>query len=461
MDNEKKAKMEQLKAELEAATEKLNVIKNVIDNESTITVDIDGQEFELKRPVITESLYEYEGDKVIRCEVDTNAILVGGGEEKRISTFEYTENGLPSKVITTSSNDKDAISTVEYDDHDRIVRATTPISIIEQTYDDENKTQTVVTKDMLRETQTVELFKFIDGEYRSVSTEIRAVASGVVGTINEDYDIDNDMVTVSVTGFGHPKGVTSVSKYTYKSKDMIECNRTNYGEFKDVYLRNIRDDKGRLSKVQILDAAGNNVIHEFEYELEEMDDNDYIVKNKYESIYVKKDDKLTFIDIIQLNPYNDTKLSSAQNVTYGKYHMETSIIYNDKTEDGVDKIGKYLTITSSDNKFELHYKLLVSDEDEIDAESIQTTFIYNNKQYFIDFGDSATPTNITVANLKENGDIEYQKDITINPLFNLSTINEVKDYFIGVFKKFIETDDILKELFSMSKVSIDLLGELE
>lgn len=424
-----------------------------ITDEEAITITIGDKDFQLNNPIIVNTIFDYnENNELMKTETDINSILVGGGEEKKESEFFYNENGKLIKEVETSSEGT-AESIIEYDEDNRVIKVETPLSIIENDWIDEENYK-CTTKNKLKEIYTVDTYKKYAGNFELISSVTKNINDELLSETIREIDEEADTVTITTKNITKTEDGNDIENNIkaiceFSTGLILSSENIDYCVFTNANIKFIRNEKKQLTQLIVSTADGETRI--IDYNIEEDENGGYTTTSKYESIYVKESDDIIINENTLLN---NGPISFTQNIVSKGYNIECHI--NNATIDKKEKLYQFesINIDNPEEGVTIKFSKMIDRQegDSIFKRSLEASFKLDGKLYTIVNGLFDIYTKVSVGNIMDDNQLEDLIEVNVKSTDN----SELVEYISDKLKEYIDKNEDLKSLLSISKVIISL-----
>lgn len=423
------------------------------------TVIYDGTQFNVLNPDEEYSDWEYTEDCKVKRVYSTT------GQQQTITEFFYNNNGDLDKMVSSTNGKETSVRTFSYDNKGRCIKEDSPYEIIVRSYNDENGTCRVETKDISDEEIIIEEFaKFNkisveNNVYKRIIMENDGVSyrkiSEVVYKVTEDiplvkrlFEYDDENSTFTIKQFGRNSGTNSdilqmISEDKYRTDYDVELETSKFvinkeGLFEEhrfVYTWNDKFDAITHSDYFINDKLENSLDHKFRTEgnaeIIEITGGTTISKYKDDQGISHEDAAVMFNNELSYNTFKTTKDGiSVYNYAPAYQHSSPYIeIQSDNNKiEMLSENGKFQIIKFSLNGKDYEYRVAKNN-----INCYARVEIYD--------GDS----------IKHSDEIFFKS----NPD---ETTDEIIKYIIEKFKEYISTNETLKLLLSKGGFDYEKIG---
>ena len=184
--------------------------------------------------------------------------------------------------------------------------------------------------------------------------------------------------------------------------------------------------------------------------IEEDENGGYTTTSKYESIYVKESDDIIINENTLLN---NGPISFTQNIVSKGYNIECHI--NNATIDKKEKLYQFesINIDNPEEGVTIKFSKMIDREDNsIFKRSLEASCKLDGKLYTIVNGLFDIYTKVSVGNIMDDNQLEDLIEVNVKSVDN----SELVEYISDKLKEYIDKNEDLKSLLSISKVIISL-----
>lgn len=423
------------------------------------TVIYDGTQFNVLNPDEEYSDWEYTEDGKVKRVYSTT------GQKQIITEFFYNSNGDLDKMVSSTNGKETSARTFSYDNKGRCIKEDSSYEIIVRSYDDENGTCRVETKDIDDEVITIEEFAEFDkisvenDVYKCIIMKDNGVfyrkISEVVYKVTEDiplvkklFEYDDENNTFTIKQFGRNSGTIDSDTLQIISEDKY---RTDY----DVELETsklVTNEKGLFEE--------HRFVYTWNDRFDAITHSDYFINDKLEKSLDYKFRTEGDVEITEIT--GGTTISKYKD-DQGISHEDAAVMYNDElfyntfktSKDGISVYNyapayshssPYIEIQSDNNKIEMLSE---------NGKFLCIKFSLNGNDY--EYRVAKNNINCYAKIDIYDGDLLKHKD----EIFFKSKpdgIDDITKYIIEKFKEYISTNETLKLLLSKGGFDYEKIG---
>lgn len=421
------------------------------------TVRFDNKEFKLINPEESYTDWEHNEEGHVLKVYNTT------GQKQIVTNLTYNSNGVDNMVTLVDGQEKGHRS-FTYDDKGRIIKEESDLEIITRTYDDENETYEIETKDIENETITIEKFakehdiNFVDTAeysaynsedmdiYKKLSENVFKADDDKLPICKEDWLYDYDEETFRV--------IISIRSITDDQLTVVSDSK--YSMYKDATLeiiKNVQNEKGIYEE--------RRTVNTYDDDLEKLLHVDFYIDNKLDGsidyTYSKEGD----VEVEEITGGTTIRKFVDED---GVYHEDTVVVLNGDTYSNNFRLAKdeysiYLMVpTSSDmiESFEIHSRdinVIAYNGNLISAKFNVGNVYY---EYQVEKNRINCYASAEVHDTEDNDKLYHQDEVN----FKLSPdkTDDITEYISSILKECIEGNEILKILFNKGGFGYEKIG---
>lgn len=423
-------------------------------NKLSRTIIFDGAQFSVINPDEEYSDWEHTEDGKVKKVFSTTS------QNQSVTEFFYNNSGDLEKMVTTVDGKEKGVRTFSYDDKGRCIEEDAPYEIIVRTYDDENGTYKMETRDIEQETVKVEEFSKYDnaavlndicknipegGElYRKTSEVVYKVGDDETPLFKQLWEYDDENNTFRIKEFTKNPNTNFIqisSDSTYRT----DCDATL--EMNTYYP----NKEGIIEERRIVNTWNDK--------FDKLIHSDFFIDNKLDGAI---DHKYTIEGDVETEEITGGS-------TISRYKDDQEIFYEDSTiiVDGElyahnfkvtkDGISVYNMVPATPN---------LSKSIEVQSDDINVLFVNDQLKYIKftlndrEYEYSLTQNDINCYAKVEihDGDLLQHQDEVYFKIKPNGTDDIVK-YILKKFKEYVLTNETLKLLLSKGGFDYEKIGE--
>ena len=413
----------------------------------TMSVNFDGKEFKLINPETHFVDYEYNDDNKI-----TKVFYSSNSSPQSMTEVYYNDKKLLDKLVSTDeSGDEVVFRSISYDEKDRPIEEDSQYEIIVRTYDDENGTLNVETKDIDSEQVIIDNYITVDWisdeDYSLLDKTVYSATDGEVPISKLEMVYNKDNRTMKRKEYKKNPAVNElqlIGEILYQipesgnvsdQDELMELEKSQYlpdesGAFKEYrYVNTFDDEKKHIIKSEfyINGKLDSEIFHTFrtegDVEIEEITGGSSIYRYVDEDQITHEDSKIIIKDQIDINTFKMTK----------------------------DDIEVYITVPSDSNKNNIKNRVEIKATNAFlafeDYQLKDAEFGYNDKVYEYHEKPDSVNCYASVGYLNENEDIKKSDEVYFKKSYD--KIDDITLHFIKLILNVIEfikpLDSILRK----------------